>query len=500
MGDNRPLNLLTPAEMGKADRLAAEAGRGVDELMDNAGRTVAQEVCRRWAKRPVAVLCGPGNNGGDGFVAARYLAGWGWPVRVFLAGRRDALKGAAKRAAEAWPGTIEPAGDTALEGASLVVDALFGAGLSRPLEGVAAELVAAAGARQVPVIAVDIASGIDGATGRAGGPAMAASLTVTFFRLKPGHLLLPGRIHCGDVVLRQIGIPEEVLGAIAPRTWENAPALWLPALPRPGLAGHKYKRGHVLAVTGPASRTGAGRMAAMGALRAGAGLVTVASPTGAMAVNAAHLTAIMLTEAEGPAGFAAALADTRRNAFVIGPGAGVSSGTAEKVLAGLASGAMAVLDADALTSFEANVERLTAATVGRGSETVITPHEGEFARFFKALPVQAESKCECARAAARLTDAVVVLKGADTVVAHPDGRAAINAAEAPWLATAGAGDVLSGMIAGLGAQGMPAFEAAAAAVWMHAEAARRYGPGLIAGDLPGLLPAVLADLVGKCPP
>jgi len=495
MHDNRPLELLTPAEMGEADRLAAEAGKSVDDLMDNAGRAVAEEICRRWASRPVVALCGPGNNGGDGFVAARYLAEWGWPVRVLLAGRKEALKGAARRAAEAWTGAIEPAGTSALDDAGLIVDALFGAGLSRPLEGVAAELVAAAGARDVPVVAVDIASGIDGATGRAGAPAMAASLTVTFFRLKPGHLLLPGRIRCGDVVLRQIGIPEQVLRPIAPRTWENAPALWRSGLPRPGLAGHKYKRGHVLAATGSASRTGAGRMAAMGALRAGAGLVTVASPANAMAVNAAHLTAIMLIEAEGPEGFAAALADARRNAFVIGPGAGIGSGTAHKVLAGLASGAMAVLDADALTSFETDVGRLMTATVGRGAETVVTPHEGEFSRVFKALPIESESKCERARAAARLSDAVVVLKGADTVIAHPDGRAAISAARAPWLATAGAGDVLSGMIAGLGAQGMPAFEAAAAAVWMHAEAARRHGPGLIAEDLPGLIPAVLADLV-----
>lgn len=495
MADTRPLHLLTPAEMGEADRLAAEAGKAVDELMDNAGRAVAQEICRRWASRPVAVLCGPGNNGGDGFVAARYLAAWGWPVQVFLAGRKEALKGAARRAAEAWPGTIEPARAAALDEASLVVDALFGAGLARPLEGVAAELVAATGARGVPVVAVDIASGIDGATGRAGGPAMSASLSVTFFRLKPGHLLLPGRIHCGDVVLRQIGIPDEVLDAVKPRTWENAPALWRPVLPRPGLAGHKYNRGHVLAATGSASRTGAGRMAAIGALRAGAGLVTVASPADAMAVNAAHLTAIMLTEAEGPDGFAAALADARRNAFIIGPGAGVGSDTAKKVLAGLSSGAMAVLDADALTSFAADAGPLMRAIGEREAETVMTPHEGEFTRLFKSLPGSPESKCERARAAARMSGAVVVLKGADTVIAHPDGRAAISAAHAPWLATAGAGDVLSGMIAGLGAQGMPAFEAAAAAVWMHAEAARRHGPGLIAEDLPGLLPAVLADLL-----
>lgn len=496
MGDSFLLELLTPAEMAEADRLTVAAGTPVDTLMEAAGRAVADEIMRRWARRPVAVLCGPGNNGGDGFVAARRLAECGWPAGVFLAGDRAALKGAAERAAQAWRGAVEANWQSLLEGAGLIVDALFGAGLARPVTGEVADLVAAVARTPLPVVAVDIPSGIDGATGEVRGAAMRAGLTVTFFRLKPGHLLLPGRAHCGETVLRQIGIPERVLDTVRPRTTINAPGLWRALLPRPGLAGHKYHRGHVVAVTGGETRTGAGRLAAMGALRAGAGLVTVASPAAALAINAAHLTAIMLVEAEGAKGLKAMLADGRRNAFVIGPGAGIGAATRHKVLAGLASPALAVLDADALTSFEGGTGRLFQAIARRRpAATVMTPHEGEFSRLFNSLPGVTDSKCERARAAASLSGAIVVVKGADTVIAHPDGRAAITAAEAPWLATAGAGDVLAGIVAGLGAQAMPAYEAAAAAVWMHAEAARRHGPGLIAEDLPGLLPAVWRHLL-----
>jgi NAD(P)H-hydrate epimerase len=490
-----PLELLTPAEMAVADRLSVEAGISVDHLMANAGGAVAEEVARRWGARPVVVACGPGNNGGDGFVAARRLADYGWPVKVLLAGRREALEGAAKRAADHWQREVAEAAPPALAGAGLIVDALFGAGLSRPIEGDLAHLVAAINDARVPVVAVDIASGIDGASGEVRGTAVTADVTVTFFRLKPGHLLLPGREHCGEVVLRQIGIAESVLDAIRPQTRLNAPALWRTRLPRPRLGDHKFARGHVVAVTGPLSRTGAGRLAAMGALRAGAGLVTVASPADALAVNASHLTAIMLAESEGATGLEALLADPRRNALVIGPGAGVGAETRAKVEAVLRSRVGAVLDADALTSFEESPEALFEAIAKRpGGTTVLTPHEGEFARVFKSLKGKADSKCERARLAAAHSGAVMVLKGADTVIAHPDGRAAISMARAPWLATAGSGDVLAGMIAGLLAQGMAPFEAAAAAVWMHAEAARLHGPGLIAEDLAPLIPRVLEGL------
>ncbi len=494
MINSQPLELLDPAEMAKADKAAVASGIAVDRLMEAAGQAVADEITRRFAERPVTVLCGPGNNGGDGFIVARRLADAGWPVRVWLAGARQTLQGAASRAAVGWNGPLEKDWATSLADTGLIIDALFGAGLSRPLGGEMADVVKAVKDRALPVVAVDIPSGIDGATGMVRGAAMTADLTVTFFRLKPGHLLLPGRQHCGVTVLRQIGIPDEVLGTIRPRTWRNAPGLWRALLPRPGLASHKYHRGHVVAVTGGMTATGAGRLAAMGALRAGAGLVTVVSPPEALAVNAAHLTAIMLDRAEGPEGMKAALADVRRNAFVFGPGAGVGDQTRQKVLAGLESNAFAVLDADALTSFEGNEGILFEAIERRHAATVFTPHEGEFTRLFKSLSSESDSKCERARAAAKASRAVVVLKGADAVIAHPDGRAAISAADAPWLATAGAGDVLAGIIAGLGAQGMPAFEAAAAAVWLHAEAARRHGPGLIAEDLPGLLPAVLSGL------
>ncbi len=497
MGNRQPLELLTPVEMGVADAAAVASGIAVDTLMEAAGGAVADEIARRFARCPVTVLCGPGNNGGDGFVVARRLAAADWPVRVWLAGDWPSLKGAAGRAAASWAGSLEKRWMTALADAGLIVDALFGTGLSRPLGGEVADVVKAVNDRALPVMAVDIATGIDGATGMVRGTAMRADLTVTFFRLKPGHLLLPGRQHCGVTVLRPIGIPDEVLEAIKPNTWRNVPGLWRALLPRPGLAGHKYDRGHVVAVTGGATATGAGRLAAMGALRAGAGLVTLASPPAALAVNAAHLTAIMLDPAEGSEGMKAVLADPRRNAFVIGPGAGVGEETRKEVLAGLESNAFAVLDADALSSFSDNGGKLFKAIETRNAATVLTPHEGEFSRLFKSLPAVSDSKCERARAAAVASHAIIVLKGADTVIAHPDGRAAITVADAPWLATAGAGDVLAGIIAGLGAQGMPVFEAAAAGVWVHAEAARHHGPGLISEDIPGLLPAVLADLTAR---
>ncbi len=488
------LELLTSEQMTRADRLAVAGGVASLTLMENAGRAVADEAAQMWAAGAhVAVLCGPGNNGGDGFVAARHLRDRGYGVRLALLGDRAALKGDAAAMAQRYAGTVTPLPTFTLDGAQLIVDALFGAGLTRPLDGAAAATVEAMNASGCPIVAVDVPSGLDGTTGTAAGPVVHAQRTVTFFRRKPGHLLLPGRAYCGPVRVADIGIPDAVLGEIDPRTWANAPGLWLSAFPRPGLAGHKYDRGHALVVSGPLAHTGAARMGARGALRIGAGLVTVASPPDALAVNAAHLTAIMLAPFEGVAGLAQILSDKRKNAVLLGPALGVGAATRELVAAALASGAAAVLDADALTSFAAEAAVLARAVAATPSRpVVITPHEGEFRRLFPALGEG--SKLDRARFAARESRAVVVLKGADTVIAAPDGRAAINENSPPWLATAGAGDVLGGFIAGLLAQGMPAFEAACAAVWLHGEAAAEFGPGLIAEDLPELLPAVLAKL------
>jgi NAD(P)H-hydrate epimerase len=490
------LALLTADEMGRADCLAVERGTPSLTLMENAGRAVAREArSLLGAGRRVAVLCGPGNNGGDGFVAARYLGEGGAAVHVALLGERTALKGDAAVMAQRWGGDVAPLTRAAIEEADVVVDALFGAGLARPLSGAAAEVVEALNASPVRVLAVDVPSGLDGSTGQALGPVVEATHTVTFFRRKPGHLLMPGRALCGPVVVDDIGIPDSVLADIGVHAWANAPGLWRSEFPWPRLDGHKYGRGHALVVSGPAAHTGAARLGARGALRVGAGLVTVASPADAIAVNAAQLTAIMLTAFDGAAGLGRILEDRRKNAVLLGPALGVRAPTRQLVGAALASGAATVLDADALTSFADSPGDLFAAIKSNPQRSVVaTPHEGEFQRLFGDH--DRSDKLARARRAAQRSGAVIILKGADTVVAAPDGRAAINDNAPPWLATAGAGDVLGGFVAGLLAQGMPAFGAACAAVWLHGAAAAAFGPGLIAEDLPETLPQVLRALSG----
>jgi NAD(P)H-hydrate epimerase len=486
--------LLYPHQMGEADRLTMAGGTAGSALMENAGRAVADVVSRRWPRGPVSVLCGPGNNGGDGFVAARLLAARGWQVRLALLGERAVLRGDAADAAARWTGPVEPLGPASCEGAALVVDAMFGAGLSRPIEGVAHQVIAAIGDRPLPVVAVDVPSGVDGGSGEIRGIAPRAGLTVTFFRRKPGHLLLPGREHCGEVLVAPIGIPAGVLDLVRPDTAANDPAWWQGRFPRPAAAGHKYSRGHAL-VAGGTVMTGAARLAARAAARVGAGLVTVAAPPPALAVYAAALSGIIVQPAADPAAFAALLADRRRNAVLIGPGAGTTPETREMALAILKANKRAVLDADALTVFADDPETLFAAIGAAETEPpVLTPHEGEFARLFAKGGECPGSKLERARQAARQSGAVVLLKGSDTVIAAPDGRAAINEGAPPELATAGSGDVLAGIVLGLLAQGMPSFEAAAASVWLHARAARQRPAGLIAEDLIETLPTVLALL------
>lgn len=488
------LELLTTEEMTRADLLAVRAGVESLALMENAGRAVAAEAARMADRgAPVSVLCGPGNNGGDGFVAARHLSELGFDVRVALLGQLYALKGDAAAMARRWTGTVEPLSPASVDGAPLIVDALFGAGLARPLDGAAAAVVEAMSKSDAQVLAVDVPSGLNGTTGTATGPVVQASRTVTFFRRKPGHLLMPGRVLCGPVGVADIGIPQSVLAEINPQTWANGPDLWMPAFPLPRRDGHKYDRGHALVVSGPLAHTGAARMGARGALRVGAGLVTVASPPDALVVNAAHLTAIMLLPFDGASGLGSILADRRKNAVLLGPALGVGEGTRRLVETALGSGAATVLDADAITSFETLAEILAGAIAGQPRRAVVlTPHEGEFHRIFPDLGQG--SKLERARDASARIGAVVVLKGPDTVIAAPDGRSAINENAPPWLATAGSGDVLGGFVTGLLAQKMPAFEAACAAVWLHGEAAGAVGPGLIAEDLPERLPEVLRRL------
>jgi hydroxyethylthiazole kinase-like uncharacterized protein yjeF len=465
--------------------------------MEAAGRAVAYAVSRLRRGRPVTIVAGPGNNGGDGFVAARILAERNTPVRVLLVGERSRLKGDAAKAAARWSGEVKGATPDALAPDHVVVDALFGAGLDRQVTGLPRAMIEAMNRARPPVVAVDLPSGVNGTTGAVMGVAVQATETTTFFRAKPGHLLLPGRLHCGRLTIADIGIPAHVLDTIKPNTFANRPSLWREHFPVPKPEGHKYARGHAVVVSGGLSTTGAARLAARGALRAGAGLVTIASPAEALAVNAAANLAIMVRQVDGAAALEEFLADKRRNAVVLGPGGGVGADMVGQVQSALGSAAAVVLDADALTSFASEPEALFAIIRNRTASVVVTPHEGEFGRLFNKIENddKLHSKLQKAHAAAILSGAVVLLKGSDTVVASPDGRASIADNAPANLATAGAGDVLGGMVAALLAQHMPAFEAASAAVWLHGEAAAAFGPGLIAEDLPEALPAVYRRLI-----
>ena len=491
------LELLTNREMAEADRRTIAGGTPGIVLMENAGRAVADAVSRRHPPGSrVIVVAGPGNNGGDGFVAARHLEDRGYRVRALMVGDRAKLSGDAAEASRRWRGATEPASVAALAGAEVIVDALFGAGLDRPVEGLARDLIAAINAARVPVLAVDLASGINGSTGAVMGVAVAATESVTFFRKKIGHLLLPGRVCCGEVSVVDIGIPAAALDAVKPRAFVNVPALWRDLLPSSKASAHKYDRGHAVVVSGGAVTTGAARLAARAALRGGAGLVTIAAPREAMVVHAATNLAVMVRPVDGSDELTQFLGDPRFNAVALGPGLGVGATTRDLVMAVLGGARTAILDADALTSFAGRELDLWKAIKARETATIMTPHEGEFLRLFSGPVDRAQSKLERARAAAAHSGAILVLKGADTVIAAPDGGAAINANAPPWLATAGAGDVLAGLITGLAAQHMPAFAAACAGVWMHGDAAHRFGPGLIAEDLSEVMPAVWRDLLG----
>jgi ADP-dependent NAD(P)H-hydrate dehydratase / NAD(P)H-hydrate epimerase len=490
------IELLTPAEMGECDHLAIAGGVPGPVLMDRAGHAVADAAARRPLGTRVVVIAGPGNNGGDGFVAARVLAARGYPVRLMLLGEAGALRGDAANAAKRWTGPVEAASPEGLAGAGLIVDALFGAGLSRPVDGLAKQMIQAVNTSGAHVVAVDLPSGINGASGAVMGAAVRAHESVTFFRRKPGHLLLPGRVHTGKLRVVDIGIPDDVLKQVRPRTFSNDLALWRAAFPVPRIDGHKYARGHAVVVSGAMPTTGAARLAARAALRAGAGLVTIASPRDALVVHAAGELAVMVRPADGADELKSLLEDRRLNAVVLGPGGGVGEGMRHCVSAALDGARAIVLDADALTSFAAEPQALFTAISRHERPVVLTPHEGEFARLFGNVgqAADAPSKLERARHASRRSGAVVLLKGPDTVIAAPDGRAAINENAPPWLATAGAGDVLAGMIGGLLAQGMPGFEAACAATWLHGEAGTVAGPGLISEDLSETLPAIYRGL------
>ena len=442
--------ILTVAEM-----IATEKASGVPEniLMENAGRAVADTVAAHYPERAVLVLCGPGNNGGDGYVAARLLKEQGFALRVAAVPPKTEL---AKAMAARWAGNIESLAPAALKDAGVIVDAIFGAGLSRPLEKNMRARAEAVNESGLPVVAVDVPSGLDGDSGKAD-IAIRADLAIAFHAKRPAHLLYPGCMLCGAVLVADIGISADTVKN--PKLFENEPGLWRDEFPVPQQDAHKYARGSVLLISGPVHATGAARLAARAALRVGAGLASVASPPGAVAVNAAHLTAVIVRPFTSAKGLKALLADKRINALVLGPGMGVGVATRTLVMTALTAKRNKVLDADALTSFEANPKTLFTKL---NANCVLTPHEGEFEKLFPGLLKKFANRVEAARAAAKRSGAVVILKGPDTVIASPDGTAAINTNGPATLATAGSGDVLAGLVGGLLAQGMAAVRAAMA--------------------------------------
>lgn len=475
--------LLTPAQMNAVDRAAVESGLDSYGLMDMAGRAVAAAVLRLYpGALRIAVFCGPGNNGGDGYVAARELAVSGAPVAIFHLKDPASLKGDARKAYEACGLPSDPLADYQPDAGDVVIDAIFGAGLDRPVADDVVAVIQRVGAAKIPVVAVDLPSGVNGQTGAVMGAAFEAAHTVTFMARKPGHLLMPGRRLCSTVEVADIGIPRRILLAHADRLAENAPRHWQDRLPVPGAMDHKFSRGHLVVFSGGGAATGAARLSAEAALKVAAGLVTVAAPHDALAANAAQLTAVMLKRVDEVEELKAWVTDKRLSAFVLGPGFGIGQKARDFALC--LSRHRLVLDADGITSFKDDPNTLFSAFAGGEPRLVLTPHDGEFARLFPDLAADSTvGKVERARLAAVRSNASVVCKGADTVIAAPDGRALINSNAPPWLATAGSGDVLAGIIGGLMAAGVPAFEAAAAGVWLHGAAAHRAGQGMTAEDL-----------------
>ncbi|WP_245408840.1 NAD(P)H-hydrate dehydratase [Rhizobium wuzhouense] len=477
--------LLTPIAMARVDAAAAATGQDSFGLMLRAGEAVAAAALRLYpqAMRYV-VLCGPGNNGGDGYVCAEALARSGTAIAVFHCGDPSRLSGDAAVARAAYSGVSQDIANYLPADGDVVIDALFGAGLARDVPSEVAEVIHRVSSARIAVIAVDLPSGLDGATGQVRGAAFRAARTVTFMARKPGHVLLPGRDLCGEVEVFDIGIPWRQVAAEAGPLCVNGAALWHDRHRALDAADHKYRRGHLTVFSGPDIATGAARLSAMAGLKAGAGLVTMASPAAALAANGVHLTAIMLARLDTADDVEAYLQDPRRQNFVLGPGFGDPERACDFALRLGHAGRCLVLDADGITAFRERRDRLAAAFDGKATRLVVTPHEGEFARLFPEIAKDATAgKPDKALAAASALGGVVVYKGADTVIAAPDGRAAIEEHAPPTLATAGSGDVLAGIIGALMTQGLPAFEAACAGVHLHGQAALRAGRGLTAEDL-----------------
>ncbi|MFN3834935.1 MAG: NAD(P)H-hydrate dehydratase [Glycocaulis sp.] len=482
--------LLTTAQMRAADAHAITAGVAGISLMERAGAAVAAAIMLRWAPRPAAILCGPGNNGGDGYVIARLLAENGWPVEVFALGEAAALTGDAAHMAGLWTGKVKPLDSFKAERFALVVDALFGSGLSRPLDGMALKAARSLAESDCVVVAVDVPSGDESAFE---GPCVKADLTVTFHRLKAAHLFHPARAACGEIVLADIGIPdgwragEGVLPEIV-----QLPRITLPDTGHDS-AAHKHGKGRLCVLAGPPGATGAARLSAAAGLKAGAGLVTLLCPPASL-MEAATASLAVMTKSIREDDFAETLRLHRASALVVGPGAGLNEALKARVLAAVATGIPAVLDADALSVFADDPKVLFAALHDRA---VLTPHAGEFERLFPGLLRASANPIDAARAASEQSGAIVLLKGPATTIVHPDGRVAVNVHASARLATAGSGDVLAGLVGGLMAQGATPFEAAQSAAFIHGEAGYHLLPGGTAEDLLAVLPDALSSLAAE---
>jgi hydroxyethylthiazole kinase-like uncharacterized protein yjeF len=469
--------------MASIDAAAGQSGIPLYDLMERAGQAVAASALRHYPQAlRFVVLCGGGNNGGDGYVAARALVESGAVVVVYHLGDAGALRGDAQMAFERSRVAPLPLGDYAPLAGDVVIDAVFGAGLSRDIPRELARIIEAVTNAKAPVLAVDLPSGLCGRRGVPLGASFRAERTVTFMARKPGHLLMPGRALCGALEVFDIGITTRIHTDHAGAVAENHPLVWRDALPASDIETHKFRRGHLTVFSGPAHATGASRMTALAALKAGAGIVTVAAPRRALDVLSVTLTAVMNAPMDDADDLRLWLDDRRHGAFVLGPGFGDLEKARQFV--SLLGDRAAVLDADAITAFKDYAETLFERVTSGAGKFVLTPHEGEFARLFPDLAADGTlSKIEKAQAASARSGAVLVYKGADTVIAAPDGRALVNTNAPASLATAGSGDVLAGIIGALLAQGAPAFEAAAAGVWLHGQAGHRAGDGMTAEDL-----------------
>ncbi|MBT6032679.1 MAG: NAD(P)H-hydrate dehydratase, partial [Kordiimonadaceae bacterium] len=411
-----------------------------------------------------------------------------------LLGSITDLRGDARVMAKQLGGDVFPLKENVIKDYDVIVDAIFGTGLSKDVSGDAKKAIEKANEVKAYKIAIDIPSGIKGDTGEVLSAAFKADKTITFCCKKPAHILYPGKSFCGEVIVTDIGISERTLNEIKRYIYENHPDLWRDKLPKIDANGHKYHRGHAVVVSGDMIHTGGCRLAAKAALRIGAGLVSVSSPDDALAIHGAHLTAIMIRKLNE---LHSDLKNGRLNAWCIGPAAGTSDLTRNNVIDIILAGKKVVVDADGLSAFEDTPLELFDAIKSIGNNNcVLTPHSGEFTRLFPYLKIL--DKVSATRSAAKLSGAVVVYKGADTVIAAPDGRTVISNNAPATLSTAGSGDVLAGLVTGLQAQKMPSFEAACAAVWIHSECANAFGVGLISEDLEKITPKIMTELGTFC--